>query len=366
MTPNLGALTIQRVCIHTIHQKVKGEEHSSVEFSNAMVELTQEVHDIITGRLAKYCGDKSRAFELNITKIGEGTFYTQASGLRALNDDDFIAATKQLAQLLAEKQRKSLRTSSLFILDAVDEDARPVVVSLKAEGTDALTQEIHDGAARLVQVKNLFLGRTEKFFKVGLIYQRPPSAADSDLLPQGQWGALLYDHQFRTGTEPARYFWDGFLGFDIDQNEKIQSKEAYKALMSFAEKNFSDDVDAKSMVMNRIEEYISNENVNTIDFEEIKDTIIPADKRDDFNEQVRNVFTHSIAKDTTLFARKLNQAKMQFQGNIILSGDKEEFSNRVDVVENESDLRSLKLDDGYTIVKIKGDPNRFLRYAQPE
>jgi 37-kD nucleoid-associated bacterial protein len=367
MIPNLGALTIRRVCIHTVYRKEKGEEFSSVDFSDSVVELTPEVHEIITSRLATYCGDRSRAFELKITKVGEETFYNQAATLRGLNTEDFIAASKQIAQLLAKNQRKgNVQTSSLFILDAVDEDARPVVICLKAEGTDALTQEEHEGVPRLVQVKNLFMGRTEKFFKVGLIYEMAPSAANADLLPHEQWGALLYDHQFRTGTEPARYFWDGFLGFSLDHNEKLMSKHAYAALQQFAEKNFSGDVDAKSLVLNRIDEYMSNENVHTIDFEEIKNTIIPPEKRDDFNEQVHNVFTHSIAKDTALFNNKLNQARMQFQDNLVLRGTKEAFENRVDVIESQADLQSLRLDDGYTIIRIKGNPDRFLRYAKPE
>lgn len=365
MPPNLGALTIQRVCFHTIHQRLRGEKFAAAEVNNEIVELSPEVHEIIVDRLATYCGDRSRAFELEIAKFHDTSFYAHAVGMRTASDDDFISSTQKLAHLLAENQNRSnIQTASLFVLDAVDEDGLPVVVCLKAEGTDALTHENREGVTRLIQVKNLFMGRTEKFFKVGLIYQQPLSAANEQL-PHEQWGALLYDHQFRTGTEPARYFWDGFLGFSIDKNQKIQSKQAYTAMLEFMEKSLADDVEAKSDALDRLEEYIGNANIETIDFDHIEQTIIPADKRDDFNEAIRNKFTHAIVKDTALLDKKLNQSRMRFQDNLILRGPKKSFVN-VDVIENQKDLESLRLGEGYTIICIKGDPDRILRYAEPE
>lgn len=367
MIPNLGALTIKRVCIHTIHQKTKAEKHSSVDFGGGVVVLDDEVKDTITERLATYCGDRSRAFELKIAKVQDGSFYAQAVALRAISDDeDFVTATKAIAQLLAESQRRgNIHTSSLFLLDAIDEHANAVVVCVKAEGTDALTHDSEGGVSRLMQVKNLFMGRTEKFFKVGLIYHSPPSANDQNILPYEQWGALLYDHQFRTNTEPAKYFWDEFLGFSFSQNEKLMSKNAYDAMTRFVESHFGDDVTAKSDILDRLDDHMRNGNINTIDFDDIKANIIPPDKQDDFNEEVQSVFTNSIIKDNALIERKLNQARMQFD-KLVLRGPKEAFATRVDVIENEADLQSLQLGQGYTIIKIKGNPDRILRYAEPD
>lgn len=367
MVPLFSEVTIQRVCIHTINKKESDEEHSSPSYDEAIIKLDDDVHETITKRLNTYCGEKSRSFELEILDALETGFYVQAQDMRKADEPTFIAKTKAIALLLAKSQTNGkIPPSCLVVMDAVDKNALPLVICIKAELTDALTQETNNGVSLLKKVEKLFMGRSEKFFKIGIVYKRATPVPLSELVkePNDLWGAILYDHQFRASTKPAEYFWRKFLGFSIDSNDKIKLKRLYDQSVDFIEKNLGDDVEARSEALASLDEYVSNKLITEIDPAHIMKTVIPEDKRDDFNEAIRLEFTRPFTKDAALVARKIARSRMEFPDKLVLGGPKEAFT-RVEVIETQADLDSLKVNDGYTIIRIKGNPNRILRYDQP-
>jgi hypothetical protein len=366
MVPNFSQLTIQRVCIHTVHKKERNDTHSVAEYDDAVITLDSDVHDTITERLNTYCGENSRSFELEIANFLEGSFFDRAHEMRQADKDGFVERTKQITHLLAESQtRGSIPASCLVVMDAVDEHALPVVVCIKAELTDALTREINEeGLSQLKKVEKLFMGKSEKFFKIGILYKRPPAAADEEeQLPHQQWGAILYDHQFRNNTRPAEYFWNRFLGLSVDNNDKIKLKKFYEDARAFLDESLSTDLEAKSKAIANLDSYISNENITEIDPVHVMETLIPADKRYDFNEAVVMNFERPFTKDDSLVKRKIARSQMVFPDNIVLTVPKSSVSRtKVEVIETQDDLSSLRLGEGYTIIRIKGSPDRFLSY----
>ena len=372
MVPNLSLLTIQRVCIHTILKKELGEAHSVPEYDDTIIKLSDDVHEIITKRLNTYCGERSKSFELEIDKGLDTSFYGQAHNIRQVNDPEFIEKSKTIARLLAESQTSNKPPSScLVVIDAVAEDGLPVVVCIKAELTEALTQELVDGISHLKKVEKLFMGRSEKFFKVGIIYKLTAAAIHErelaqpeDLLPQQEWGAILYDHQFRAGTKLATYFWDTFLGFSTANNEKIKLKKLYNDTIAFLDKKISD-VETRSDILAQLDSYVTNANTEQIDPAFIMNNIIPEDKRDAFDETIREEFSRPFVKDTSLVAKKIARSRMEFPGNIVLGGPRQAFT-AVQVIESQADLDKLRFQKGYTIIRIEGTPDRIpnFKYAQ--
>jgi hypothetical protein len=54
---------------------------------------------------------------------------------------------------------------------------------------------------------------------------------------------------------------------------------------------------------------------------------------------------------------------MIFPDNIVLTMPKASATRtKVEVIETTEDLNSLRLGEGYTIIRIKGSPDRFLSY----
>jgi len=366
MVPNFSQLSIKRICIHTVHKKESGAASSVAEYDDAVIVLDSDVHDTITDRLNTYCGENSRSFELEIANFLEGSFFHWAHDMRPADREGFVERTKHIAHLLAESQtRGSIPASCLVVMDAVDEHGLPVVVCIKAELTDALTREINEaGISQLKKVEKLFMGKSEKFFKIGILYQRPAATADEEeLLPHQQWGAILYDHQFRNNTRPAEYFWNRFLGLSVDNNDKIKLKKFYQDALTFLEENLNDDLEAKYKAIANLDSYISNENITEIDPVHVMENLIPADKRYDFNEAVVMNFERPFTKDDSLVKRKIARSQMIFPDNIVLTVPKTSVSRtKVEVIETTEDLNNLRLGEGYTIIRIKGNPDRLLSY----
>lgn len=372
MIPNFGLITIQRVCIHLVHKKEKGQEHSEPEYDGTIIPLDQDVHDILTTRLRTYCGTRSRSFELIIEKGLDISFFGHAHTLRQAADPDFIEKTKAIALLLAQSQTTARPPAScLVVLDAVAEDGLPVVICIKAELTEALTQEVINGVSNLKKVEKLFMGRQEKFFKLGIIYKLSnaeilelEAKQEEPLLPQQEWGAILYDHQFRSNTRPAEYFWKDFLGFSIANNEKIKLKQLYDSTMSFINDKITD-VETRSEMKARLEDYISNANVDQVDPSFIMDNIVPEDKRDAFDETIREEFPRPFTKDTALVANKIAKSRMEFPSKLVFSGPRPAFA-AVQVIESQAELDRLRYEPGFTIIRIEGSPDIIpnLRYVE--
>jgi hypothetical protein len=372
MVPNFGLLTIHRVCVHMVHKKETGQPHSVVEYDETIITLDQDVHDIITKRLRTYCGERSRSFELIIEKGLDLSFYGHAHTLRQSADPEFVEKTKAIALLLGQSQTSARPPAScLVVLDAVAEGGIPVVVCIKAELTEALTQEITNGVSTLKKVEKLFMGRQEKFFKLGIIYKLTNAEIleleanqEEPLLPQQEWGAILYDHQFRSNTRPAEYFWKDFLGFSIASNEKIKLKQLYDSTVAFIDDKITD-VETRSQMMTRLDDYITNANVEQVDPSFIMENIVPEDKRDAFDATVREEFPRPFMKDTSLVAKKIAKSRMEFPSKLVLSGSRQAFT-AVQVIESQAELDRLRFEPGFTIIRIEGNPDRIpnLRYVE--
>lgn len=374
MVPNFSQLTIQRICIHTIEKKESAaqkkkagtqevdDSNSVIKYDETIIRLEADVHSTLTTRLNTYCGEGSKSFELDIQNSLDDSFYAQAHDMRGADEPTFIEKSKALTRLLAKYQNARIPAGCLVVMDAVDEDGRPVVICIKAELTDALTTEMIEGISHLKKVEKLILGRSEKFFKIGIIYKRAPADVVGTE-PKDEWGSILYDHQFRTSSKPAGYFWRDFLGFSINSNEKLKLKVFYDSAVAFIEQKFRGDLEARSRALADLENYITNSQSTEIDPTHFMTTFLPEDKQDDFHEQVAVNFERPFTKDTSLIDRKLAKSRFEFPENIVLTGPKESFTRtRVEVIETQEDLDSLEVNAGYTIIRIKGNPDRILSY----
>ena len=374
MVPNFLLLTVQRICIHTIEKKESlaqkkragteeaDDSNSLIRYDDTIIELDESVHDTIKNRLQLYCGERSRSFQLDIQLDNEGSFFAESYNMRGADAPGFVEKTRALARLLAKQQNARVPAGCLVVMDAVDEYGHPVVVCIKAELTDALTTENEDGISKLKKVERLILGRSEKFFKLGIIYQRPLGEGSADD-PKSEWGAILYDHQFRAKAKPAEYFWKDFLGFSIQGNDKLKGKVFFDNTAAFIEKKYRHDLEAKSRALADLENYLTNAQITEIDPIEYSQNHLPEELRDDFHEEVAVDFTHPFTKDTSLLDRKLAKSRIEFPDKIVLTGPKGSFTRqKVEVIETQKDLDDLRIGEGYTIIRIKGNPDRFLSY----
>jgi len=134
--------------------------------------------------------------------------------------------------LLARAQTKqSIPGGYLIVMDCSDATSDYFAcIVIKAEPHEALQLARIDGRDQLAVLDKVFLSPSQKFFKIGIIYQR---SDEENVDLNHQYGTLLFDDQFRPDGQPAEYFYKDFLGFSANRNNKIQSKRFYHKTESF-------------------------------------------------------------------------------------------------------------------------------------
>lgn len=354
---NFNNLLVNRLIIHTINAKQEGQDSATVDASNEISEIDHNVLEIIRNRLIDAAGRNSKAFELDIENSNPYSFFELSSEISELDEAAFIQRTTEIAELLADSQRRvSIPGGYLLILDCLDNESNlPVIIVIKAEPHEALQFSINGGHSQVNVLHKVFLSPSQKLYKIGIIYKKTDIETEN---VNEQFGCFLYDDQFRTDTHPAEYFYNDFLGFTVGNNAKIQSQRFYDKTKNFILTNVQD-LETKALLVSALKNEFSinqNDTVNPINF---ATTYIPTENglRDTYIGDVCQELPFAIVKDDSLIRTKLAKRKIDFPSNINLTGPEEGFDNRVEIISDADVIQNLEADNpNYTIVKISGKP----------
>jgi hypothetical protein len=350
-------LLVNRLIIHTINAKQEGQDSASVTASDEISEIDHNVLEIIRNRLIDAAGRNSKAFELDIENTNTDSFFDLSKDLQNLQNDDFIQRTTEIADILADSQRRiSIPGGYLLILDCLDNETnQPVVIAIKAEPHEALQFSMSRGHTQVSVLHKVFLSPSQKLYKIGILYKKIDEETEEI---NEQYGSFLYDDQFRADTHPAEYFYKDFLGFSVGSNSKIQSHRFYEKTRKFVMANVSE-IDTKTSIVSALKnEFNINQDdlINPINF---ANTFIPSQNglRDNYISDICEELPFSIIKDKSLIRTKLNKRKIDFPSNINLTGPEETFDNRVEIINEQATFQNLDANNpDYTIIKISGKP----------
>jgi hypothetical protein len=350
-------LLVNRLIIHTINAKQDGQDSATVEASNEISEIDHNVLEIIKNRLIDAAGRNSKAFELDIINSNPDSFFELSNEISKLDEGEFIQRTKEIAELLADSQRRvSIPGGYLLILDCLNiKNNLPLIIVIKAEPHEALQFSINGSHTQVNVLQKVFLSPSQKLYKIGIIYKKTEEEIENI---NEQFGCFLYDDQFRTDTHPAEYFYKDFLGFTVGNNAKIQSLRFYELTKNFILKNVQD-LGTKTLLISALKNEFSinqNDTVNPINF---ANTYIPTENglRDSYTGDVCHELPFAIVKNDSLLSTKLAKRKIDFPSNINLIGPEVGFDNRVEIITDANVIQNLEANNpNYTIVKILGKP----------
>lgn len=350
-------LLVNRLIIHTINPKQDNQDSATVDSSNEITAVDHNALEIIRTRLIDAAGRNSKAFELEIENFNQDSFFALSNDLGDISDQEFISRTIEIAELLADNQRKvSIPGGYLLILDCLDNDNNlPIVIVIKAEPHEALQYSSISGQTQVNVLHSVFLSPSQKLYKIGIVYRK---TNEDSVAPIPQYGCFLYDDQFRIDSHPAEYFYKDFLGFTIGSNSKIQSQRFFDKTENFIISNVQE-IDTKTLLLSSLKnEFAINQN-DIINPNNFANTFIPNENglRDLYFVEVCQELPLSIVKDIVLIKNRLNKRKIDFPSNINLSGPEEGFDNRVEIINDQEVVENLDVKNpNYTIVKISGKP----------
>jgi hypothetical protein len=347
--------TIKRIIIHRVLKKGKKEDHSSVEVSDEMINATDEVKEVLCDRITEACAKDSRAFEAEIADCTHNSFFDFTHNLYDETDANFIEKSKSIGDKMAFSQKSaSILGGYLIILDGITSDREKFVIVIKAESHEALRASKNSGEIELL--KDIFLSPSGKFFKIGVLYERND---DSLTYPNNQFGALVFDDQFlASNSKPAEYFYSSFLGFTLDQNDKLSTKFFYESLLSLIQNNVSEYQKQKELIA-FIKSFYKLDKTGIINPLEFADKFLDGDLRRKYTTEIMSRFNRPFKKNLAMIDFTLKQHRIYFSDKVKLSSPEEFFESNIEIIETKEELEKAFEQKQYTILKIKGRPKHY-------
>lgn len=295
---NYSALNIQRAIMHKIISKTN-QEDSHTECSDSLISLDDDIKSIFRSRLSDAFGTAAKSLRLTINRIEPDSAFGYINRLH--NDDDatFITDSKELAEMLANEQnRKNIPSGFLIILDAIDAILnQEVEVLIKAESQTAFNIGRH---MSIQAVKDIIMSPASKLYKAASFIKTANNGLSSD------YEVWLFDEQFTTRSSLAEYFYKGFLGLSVNDNDKALTKMFFEGMAKTIKSVYAGDkiaqANANSALLNEM-----NNQERTISPRNTIDRIIQVNDRDIFYEKCITEDTPtSFGKDTSFITSKIS------------------------------------------------------------
>lgn len=346
--------TIKRIIIHRVLKKGKKEEYSSVEVSDEMIKATDEVKEVLCDRITEACAKDSRAFEAEIADCMPNSFFDFTHKLYDEDDTNFIEKSKLIGDKMAFSQKSTnILGGYLIILDGITFDKEKYVIAIKAESHEALRASKSSGEIELL--KDIFLSPSGKFFKIGVLYERND---DSLTYPNNQYGALVFDDQFLANSKPAEYFYSAFLGFTLDQNDKLTTKSFYESLLALIQNNVSEYQKQKELI-SLIKSFYKLDKTGIINPLEFADKFLEGELRRKYTTEIMSKFNRPFKKNLAMVDFSLKQHRIYFSDKVKLLSPEEFFESNIEIIDTREELEKAFEQKEYTILKIKGSPKHY-------
>lgn len=356
---NIYNLHFEKVALHIITPKTEGAFSANVVVNRSLIDLSEEVSDLIKERLTDALKKPQKTFELAIEDKLSTSFFGICEETKDCSDIQFIENSIRLANRLAESQTAENIPGGYFLfIKAKDiSGQRNAYIALKAEISIALTIEL----SKIKILSNLFLTKSTKFFKFGLLYERLESDYQDHYIemefPNNKYIAVLFDEQFRPDSIPAEYFYKDFLGLSIDFNPKIQSKRFYDFTEKFIKHNAENYEQMNDMLNILKYEVKDNTELEIIPTDFVNKYFQNPNHSEIYTKEVIPILPEKLLKDSTLIKSKLKSIRIEFPNKITISGPEESVSSNFVIIEDIEELHKLNpKQESYTIIKIKGKP----------
>lgn len=145
---------------------------------------------------------------------------------------------------------------------------------------------------------------------------------------------LLFDEQFSSGVNLAKYFYKDFLGLTLSGNSALMTKMFYEKMLLLIRKKFSEDYSTRAHIEEELASILTNEEMLIVPSQVIN-SIIPLEHRDLFlNKICTDEFAQSFSKDLSQLRLVLAKKRVDICKGIKLSGDTEFFSSKVNIGED--------------------------------
>lgn len=329
----IDELEINRIVIHRVHKKTDGEEFGFAEYSENLFSFGTLEIDTLKSRIGSAFSKAKRFFKLEIAKTDDNSFYGYSRRIKNASTEEFLELSKSISDLLAiSHNKKTIPAGLLLILDGCLHSKHYVLV-IKAELQEAFTIKEFNDQKLIELVNDLFLSPAKDFYKIGFIIEDTNNLTQ----PNDLYSCYMYDDNFSSGKRDlAEYFYDKFLGFQTNSNDKLVTKRFRDDLFKFIDTNvvLFDDIRGLKNALNSL--YREN-TTGVINPQEFAETHFSENLLRLFGSEVGSNYPNSFTKDLTLVERSLIRGQIKLVNDMKIEGP-------LDAIENVSISNGRDLD----------------------
>lgn len=321
---NYTFIDIQRAIMHQIVGKTANEENARCEFSNELLDLDDVAKGILVTRLSDALGRNSKSFQLDLENDGVDSTFSLMKNMESLDDRRFIENSKSIAEHLASSSRRSGIPGGFLLFLDCQYNSQPLYILIKAEPHDALSIAHHQAQA----LKDIILSPSQKMYKVFCMVQ------NNSELTKDSFTYLLFDEQFSSGANLAKYFYKDFLGLTLGGNSALLTKMFYEKMLMLIRKIFLEDYSRRATIEEGLVSILTNEEMLIVP-NQVVNSIIPLEHRDEFLDKIcTGEFSQSFSKDLSQLHLILSKKRVDICKYVKLSGNTDFISSKVSIRED--------------------------------
>lgn len=338
---NLENLAIRRVIVH----QFQSAENSLGEIQEIVSgELQQEVDNEIqmelSAKLVELMKSSTYTQEMIVGDAQDGSAFYHISELHGATAQGFESQTASLARSLRSSQSGSAISNCvlIFIEATVGIHSKPSIFVVKADKHNGIT---NDEVGKMSILKGLFLSGAKRLNKIAAFVQVDGTSSNN---PDG-WEISLFDGQ----TKPAaEYFRLGFLGLEVAPTGARFTEMLHKETMTFLDESDMS-MEDKAKAARGIQSAIWDSFSEAISPEDISESLVPRQFRDDFLNHLENkgIPTDSFPLDPGRLSRSKSYS-LNFSNGIQLKLPWDNIDDHLKISEVEED------DGIWTTIKFKG------------
>lgn len=319
----IDELEINRIVIHRVHKKTDSEEFGFSEYSENLFFFGTLELDTLKSRIGTAFSKTKRFFKLEIAKSDVNSFYGYSRSIKNASNEEFLELSKSISDLLAiSHSKKTIPAGLLLILDGYLHFKHYVLV-IKAELQEAFTIKEFNNQKLIELVNDIFLSPAKDFYKIGFIIEDTNNLTQ----PNNLYSCYMYDDNFSSGKRDlAEYFYDKFLGFQTDRNDKLVTKRFRDDLFEFIDTNVVS-FDDKRGLKNAVNSLYRENTTGVINPQEFVETHFPENLLRLYGSEVGSNYPNSFNKDLTLVERSLTRGQLKLVDDLKIEGPLDAIDN---------------------------------------
>lgn len=161
---DLTLLSIDRVVVHHIPSRAADKSYIPPRFGTEFVQLVDPGVDMFTRRFSKSLASHSHGIQAEFHDKGPQSFFARAVQMMDGTNDEFLDASREVAEKLARAQlAKSLSASKLIVISGKYSAAElPFAAVVKSELQDGLREGSAGGRATVDYLSDIFFAESQK------------------------------------------------------------------------------------------------------------------------------------------------------------------------------------------------------------